>query len=331
MLAHDDPAATYRLLEREFTARGYTTRVFYLGASEVFEAVSPKGRRWVTPIAHMSYPMQSAFTKEVSIHKDLAYELMKNVGVPVPFTQVIRAGVEPSLKEAATLLQQQPQLIVKPADSSLSRGLTLGITDAPALVEAITLARQFARNGDVIVQQQVAGEEIRFVYSDGNIVAALLRESAKLTGDGVHSIQQLLDKENTQRAQVKDSLVSYPQLSTDLIQPGIDYMKVPANGETIELSRSTMVRGGASIYNVITTIDPSYCDLARRAAEALGTGFIVIDMMIKNYKQPFDGTNAFFNEFNTAPVLKLCYSCRDGNQLDIVPLLVDAIDKRIHL
>jgi cyanophycin synthetase len=331
MLAHDDPAATYRLLEREFAARGYSTRVFYLGDSEVLEVVSPKGRRWVTPIAHMSYPMQTAFTKEISIHKDVAYDLMQKAELPIPFTHVVRAHDEFGTEEATALIREQPCVIVKPADSSLSRGLTLGITDPSVLTEAIAFARQSARNGDVLVQQQVAGEEIRFVYLDGKIVAALLRETAKLTGDGEHSVKQLLEKENNQRANIENTLVAYPQLNDEMIQQGIDLECVPANGETIELSHSTMIRGGASIYNVIATIDPSYCDLARRAAEAVGTGFIVIDMMIKNYKQPFDGTNAFFNEFNTAPVLKLCYSCRDGNQLDIVPLLVDAIDKRIHL
>lgn len=331
MLAREDPTASYRLLADELCARGYTTREFRLGESHVFETVSSRGRRWLTTITHISYPMQTAFFKRISIRKELAYELLRDAGIPVPFTRVVKLGERLQKEESEQLLARFSRLIVKPADSSLSRGLTLNITNTMELMKAIEIARKYASSGAVLIQNQVTGEELRFVYLNGNVIAALLRETAKVVGDGIASVQQLIDAENTARSQITGSMVPYPQLTSEVIDKGIDTNHIPAIGEVIELNRLTMIRGGASIYNVIEAVHETYISLVKQAADAVGTGFVVVDMMIDDYTTPYDGKNAFFNEFNSAPVLKLFYSCRDGKHFDIVPKLVDAIDKRIHV
>lgn len=331
MLAREDPHSSYRLLANELVKRQYAIRDYMLGDIHILEATSSRGRRWLTPISHISYPMQSAFFKQISTCKDLAYQLMEDANIPVPFTRVVGEGEEIPTSEIVSMLTNYSSLVVKPSNSSLSRGLTLFITDEKKLRQAIAYARKCAKNGLALIQEQVAGEEIRFVYLNGVVHAALLRETAKVWGDGTSSVSELIEQENTIRKRIYDTMVSYPLLTSEMIGSQIDMELIPTEGQLIELNRSTMIRGGASIFNVIDRIDASYVDLVTRAAESAGTAFAVVDMMLEDYTRPFSGKNAVFNEFNSAPVLKLCYSCRDGKQFDIVPKLVDAIDKRIHV
>jgi hypothetical protein len=49
-------------------------------------------------------------------------------------------------------------------------------------------------------------------------------------------------------------------------------------------------------------------------------------MMIHDHTKPQTEDNYTFIEFNTAPVLKMFYSCRDGNHYDILGDLVPMIN-----
>jgi uncharacterized protein (DUF1330 family) len=60
--------------------------------------------------------------------------------------------------------------------------------------------------------------------------------------------------------------------------------------------------------------------------QTLGARFVVVDMMLQDYTKPKTAANYAFIEFNTAPVLKLFYSCRDGKQYDVVAELAAMID-----
>ena len=57
---------------------------------------------------------------------------------------------------------------------------------------------------------------------------------------------------------------------------------------------------------------------------------MVVDIMIQNLRQPHTKNNYAFIEFNTAPVLKLFYSCRDGKHYDVLPELAAMIDASLQ-
>lgn len=331
MAVKDDPTASYKLVERELKKRGYTTSEAAYEGMTIFTAISPAGRHWLTRINHLAYPSISSFQNYVTNTKSLAYDIVAAAGVPTPFTRVVLPDESIAEHHAAELLATHGRLVVKPDDSSLSHGLTLNISTLQELEEAIAAARVFSKNGNVLIQQQVSGEEVRFVYVDGKIVAAMLRETPKVTGDGTATVAQLIEQENAARHEIKESMVPYPMLTPELVSRRIDWHRVPADGEVVELNRATMIGRGASVYNIIERIDPSYSELAKACGDAIGIGFAVVDMMIQNHDVPAAEGTVYFNEFNSSPVLKLFYSCRDGKHLDIVPRLVDALDKRIHL
>lgn len=322
-----DPHASYKMLARELTSRGYEVIEHTEDGKLSVTFTSPKGQSWTTKAAHLSYPFTMSIVNDLSTDKSRATIFASENGVNTPPTMSVEAQNidEERLRDFLAL---HKKLVVKPLDRSLSLGLTTDITDIDHLKKAIGKASQYS--AAVLVQAQVFGEEVRLALLNGKAVAALLRRTPQVVGDGTSTVQQLIDEENKSREKIKDSLVEYPLLDNSLIRKSVDRHLVPLPGEVIELSRATMISKGCSVYDIFENIDESYIRIAERLVQKLGTGFIVVDIFVQSFTQPANESNYWFIEFNTSPVLKLFYSCRDGNMHNIVPPLANAIDRRIH-
>ncbi len=329
MYIKDDPFASYKLLEIEFKKKGYTITHERQNNKLVVIYTAPSGRQWKTQAAHISYPFTSRQMGLLSINKDLAYNFAVANGVSIPYTYHIASGESISESKIKELLDQYGTLIVKPNASSLSRGLTLNIDSIESLREALEYARTITP--EVIIQEQVKGEEVRFVIINGHVQAAILRQTPRLIGNGVSTIAELIRSENKARERLKFPYIDYPQLDDTMIDPRLFTSEdILATNDVLELSHATMIKNGCSVYNILATIDPSYIQTVERLSSTLETAFVVIDMFISDLYTPQTNDNYWFIEFNTSPVLKLFYGCRDGNMFDIVPLLVTLIDDWLH-
>lgn len=324
------------LLQSSLELLGYTTRCFMLGETKksFTQFTAPDGERSITFSTDSPlYPFASASARLIANDKDMAYDLAERTGITIPRSVTIKS-TDTEYIDALALLQTSQKVIVKPASSSMSKGLTLNIADETALVEAIATARQ--HSDTVLVQQQVTGDEIRFVVVDGIVRASILRQTPRVTGDGVRTLGQLIEQENLERSQIRDTSVSYPQLDGDVVNlSGFDMESIPADGECIELGLGTMIKYGASIYNVHDTVDKSYHAIVERLAGQLAPGFVVVDMMLVDYTQSATSKNYAFIEYNLTPALPLFYSCRDGKHFDaageyLAPMIDAVIREKQH-
>jgi len=322
----DDYFASYKLLERALLKKGYTTS-FNETRPATVTFTSPAGVSWQTRAAHLAYPFNSERARDVCINKEKAYALATERNFPAPYTQLLSEAI--SETEAATLFDRFGALVVKPADSSLSRGLTVGVRDNDQLQRAIAGARSVSKN--ILIQQQVKGEELRFTLINGKVEAVLLRQTAQVVGDGRSTVRKLIAKENEARSQIRLEHITYPQLSETLVSPALlNSAEVPSVGEIIELNRSTMVSGGCSVYEILDSVDASYVREVERLVAGLDAGFMVVDVFCMDYTAEATAANHKLIEFNSAPALKLYYACRDGKQFDIVSRLVTLIDEYLQ-
>ncbi len=72
----------------------------------------------------------------------------------------------------------------------------------------------------LVVQEQITGEEVRFVIIKQRLRAAILRKRPAVTGDGVSTIEQLLKNENDVRRTITDTMVTYPSLDISMCDKG---------------------------------------------------------------------------------------------------------------
>lgn len=318
--------STIGLLTAALSRRGYTHDDVLLDGRTYTRLTSPAGASWLTSNTQITYPFPTAGARPICDNKRLAYQLVADMGFSVPRTFVVTADMQ--MQDDIVAMLQYAPLVVKPDNASLARGVTLNINDAAALQQAITTARLFSET--VLIQRQIEGEEVRIAVIDGKATAAVLRQAPRVVGDGVSTLDQLLKAENKARRGLRLPYLHYPELNADIIDfSTFDVSSVPSAEEIVRLRRTAMIRQGASIYNIMETIDPSYLAAAEQMGAALGSGFVVVDMFAEDYTRPMTPANYAFVEFNISPVILLFYSCRDGVQYDAVETLASMIDESV--
>ncbi len=326
-LYSDDPTATIFLLTKELKKRGYEDKVVQYG-DVMYHMFTKNSRTWMTNGFKISYPFNAKAITEIAVNKSIAYDFALQHGVSVPSTVIIKPE-DHSLTEAKSLIEKYRKIIVKPLDASLARGVTMNIKTSADLEQAVETSRRYS--DIVLAQQQVQGDELRFAVVEGKAVAALLRQTARITGDGTSTIAALIEAENLDRSKLDTTYFTYRQLNESNIDPDLlTDQRVLDHGEVLELSHSAMVRYGASMYNVLPDVDPGYIKIVEKLGSALSPNFIVVDVMIADYKAACDADNYWFIEFNTSPILKLFQNTRDGNNVDIVGLVADQIDRNLQ-
>lgn len=318
--------SAYRLFARELKKRGFNVRVFTQEGRRFVTYAAPSGRAWTTPTSNLRYPFVSPEVRTIARDKVRSYELAAAAGMAIPYTEVVDAEMPFPAEKAKVLLDRYERLVVKPADSSLSRGITLNIADYDGLKVAIQTAKAVSPN--ILIQEQVEGEEVRFAVLNGSVVAALLRQTPRIVGDGVTTVKELIRRENKARKKLTFKYISYPQLTAAIIPEHFltDASVLPA-GEVLELSRATMIKNGCSVYNILPQVHPGYLSIVQTLAAVLEPSFMVVDLFLKDYKTAPAPGNHWFIEFNASPVLKLFFGCRDGKMVDLIPSLAEAIDR----
>jgi cyanophycin synthetase len=316
-----DEHASYKLLERALIKKGYVME-FDETPPATATYVSPSNKRWATRAARIAYPFTSEAARKLSIDKAKSYDFAVKQGFSIPYTRDAE-GI--SSEDARRLFRAYGKLVVKPTDSSQARGVTLNITSQDQLVRAITHAKTISSR--VLVQQQVSGEELRLTVIEGKVENILLRQPARIIGDGVLAINELVRVENKQRQSLHFEHITYPQLTAELIDARLlSSQRVPGRGEVVALSDSALINRGASVQNVTNTVNPSYIRAIENLVADLGAGLIVVDIFCIDYTLPMTKSNCWLIEFNTAPALKMYYGCRDGKQYDICRRLATMVN-----
>ena len=317
------------IIEDVLSRQGYEFKALEL-AGKWFMQIAQGGQPLlIMGYAYPLYPFATSSARLIAKHKDIAYEFVRSNGVAVPETVVVK---DADLRAATELLQKSRSVIVKPQGGLGSKGLSLDVTGIDELQQAVATARQY--DADVLVQRQFYGEEVRFTVIKGKVRAALLRQKPHVKGDGVSTLAQLIQKENEARRNISSTLVPYPQLDAALVDLKVlESDEVVPGGEIRELNKNTMIRGGASVYDIMDEIDPGYIALAEKACQGMGSGLVVADIMIADYTVPPASDNYVFIEFNLAPALSLFYSCRDGKHVEVVekylaPMLIEVMEGR---
>lgn len=112
----------------------------------------------------------SAVAEAIASDRGLAYDLLRNVGVPVPENRRVHSP-EDAWDEALDL---GLPVVVKPRDS-YARAVSLNLTSKEAVEAAYQAAREeFSR---IVVEKQVPGSTFRLLVIGGRVLAAVRRPS----------------------------------------------------------------------------------------------------------------------------------------------------------
>src|SRR3712207_6261284 len=207
---------------------------------------------------------------------------------------------EDGLADAAALLAEVGDVVVKPARGEQGRGITVGVTDAAALERAVRLAAQFCP--DVLVEERVEGDDLRVVVIDRRVVAAAVRRPAEVVGDGRTPVTELVraTSRRRERATGGEPRIPLEEMTAEVVaEAGYAMDDVPPNGERLTVRRTANLHTGGTIVDVTDRLHPDIAEAAVRAAEALGIPVTGVDLLVP----AVDGPDYVFIEANERPGL----------------------------
>lgn len=213
-------------------------------------------------------------------------------------------------------------LCVKPNVSGFSRGSHFPITNMSDLWKAIFFAKCWWPVS--VVEQYLQGRNYRVVVVQGAIMSVIRRYPPFVDGDGIATIDHLIDKENMVRQKMQLGPVIH-QIDKD--QKVIKFLKkqkmtlktVLPDGDRVELfNRIALAPGG-----VVETVDRKAIpienqELFLRLLETFGANILGIDAIFKDgIEKSYLDQDVIFLEVNSRPYLKMHDFPRYGKAEDL--------------
>jgi cyanophycin synthetase len=268
--------------------------------AEVFQVGMGSRARWLESTLT---DVTSAIGMRLARNKVAAAELLGKAGLPVPVHQLAK-----SAKDAAAIAGRLGYpVVVKPADRDGGVAVAAGLGNEAAVVRAYEAAQKISPN--VLVEKHVEGRDYRLVVFEGRMIWALERVPGGVTGDGVSTVAQLIERLNRDpaRAPRPDAplkpLVFDREASELLAEYGMTDQSVPAAGERVRLRRAANVASGGTPEGVFEQVHPDNRALAERAAEVLRLDIAGIDLLIPDVSRSWRETGAAICEVNAQPTI----------------------------
>jgi cyanophycin synthetase len=233
--------------------------------------------------------------------KHVAAPMLRLAGIPVP-----DHAIAPTAEVAVKLAEQLGYpVVVKPADQDGNTGVAAGLQSAEEVTAAFHAARRHSNL--ILVEKHFAGSDYRVIVFHGDVVWAHQRVPAGVTGDGRHTVKELLDELNADPRRGKNlhamvrTLEFNDEAAALLKQAGLETDTVPADGQFVKLRRASNQRNGGVIAPALDRMHPDNRRLAVRAAQALRLDIAGVDMLIPDIGVSWHESGAAINEVNTQP------------------------------
>jgi GNAT-family acetyltransferase (TIGR03103 family) len=184
-------------------------------------------------------------------------------------------------------LEQVGPVVVKPARGEQGQGITVGVRDAGSLRRAVAAARSHCP--DVLIEEMVAGQDLRVIVIDHQVVAAAVRRPAAVLGDGTHTIAQLIERQSRRRAAATggESRIPMDDGTTETVAAaGWSMADVLPEGRELMVRRTANLHTGGTIHDVTAQLHPALADACVAASSALAIPVTGIDLLVPAPEEP---------------------------------------------
>ncbi|MCZ8144048.1 cyanophycin synthetase [Flavobacterium sp.] len=220
-------------------------------------------------------------------------------------------------------------IVIKPLDGNHGKGASINVQNIEDAKAGLAHAKNYSRR--VIVEKFITGFDFRVLVIDNKLVAAALREPAHVKGDGVNSIQQLIDETNRdpRRGYGHENVlteITVDRDTTDLLtKKGYDLNTVPAKDEIVYLKSTANLSTGGTSVDVTDMMHPENIFLCERIARVIGLDVCGIDIMAPNLTQPLKETGGCILEVNAAPGFRMHLAPSEGLPRNVASPVIDML------
>ncbi len=248
----------------------------------------------------------SAIAEAIAQDKDLTKSLLRAAGVPVP------DGYSVTTSEAAWEAAQRidAPVVVKPRDGNQGKGVAVNLIGRDQVLAAFDVAAEIS--SDVIVERYFPGHDFRLLVIGDKLVAAARRDPPQITGDGEHTIAELVAIINADPARGEGHGTSLTRIRLDdeiavttMARQGYTAQSIPERGALVTLRNNANLSTGGTATDVTDQVHPELAAAAVAAAQMVGLDICGIDLVSQNVYETLDQQGASVVEVNAAPGLRM--------------------------
>lgn len=241
-------------------------------------------------------------------NKEVTKVVLRENGISVP-----QGGTVFSVEEA---LERFPafsgkDIVVKPKSTNFGKGVV--ILKQPWQEENFRFAVEQAFHYDnaVLIEEFIPGREFRFLVIGDEVAAILHRVPANVTGDGIHTIRELVAEKNKDPLRGKGYVTPLEKITLGPVEEEYlrhqekDFSYVPGKEETVYLRENSNISTGGDSIDFTDDIMDEYKAIAVNAAKAVGARICGADIIIRDILEKPDGKNHSIIELNFNPALHI--------------------------
>lgn len=262
---------------------------------------------------------------DIAANKHATKTLLGDMGVPVPRGYRIRDIDE--LEE--TLERVGFPAVVKPLDGNHGKGASVGIKSIEDGREAFEKAKEYSRW--VIVEKQLQGSDYRALVVNNRLIAVAERVPAHVTGDGKHTISELVDQVNAdpRRGYGHENVLTQIDIDNQAIRcirkAGYELDSVPREGERIFLKTTANISTGGTAIDLTDEAHPENVILFERIARIIGLDVAGIDVIAPNISEPIRQNGGGIIEVNAAPGFRMHLAPSEGIGRNVAEHVIDML------
>ncbi|MGQ3891342.1 UDP-N-acetylmuramyl peptide synthase [Legionella sp. CNM-4043-24] len=242
----------------------------------------------------------------LATNKHYTNGIMKRLGCPVP--NAIGLSKEQYLQDPLDTLIQDLNfpLVAKPMQDT-GRGLDVLCNIKNQEQLAAHLQHLFHKYSLVQIEEFHPNlNEYRILILKKQVIGVVQRFGAHVTGDGEHSIEELVAIENIERERQGRRLTMSPMVfdaeyDACLEEQQLTRQSVLARGQCVRLCYTANTGRGGSIVSLGTRIHPDNATRLCQVIEATGLGCVGVDVLCEDINQPFTPGKFILLELNTSP------------------------------
>lgn len=265
----------------------------------------------------------SAIAESIAQDKQLTRTLLKQVGVPVPEGEPVDSAEE----AVAAAEDIGYPVVVKPQYGNHGRGVATNLQTREQVLAAYAAARE--EESTIVVEKYAPGEDYRILVIGNRVVAAAKREPAKVIGDGVSTVAQLVEQVNkdprrsdghsTVLSKINIDAVALNVLADQNLTPG----SIPAAGQAVLIRRNANLSTGGTATDVTDLIHPNMAEQMVDAARVIGLDIAGIDVVCQDISRPLEEQHGVVVEVNAGPGLRMHLEPSSGKGRPVGEAIID--------
>lgn len=223
-------------------------------------------------------------------------------------------------------------IVIKPNNTNFGIGISI-FKEYPSYElykEAVETA--FSEDNTILVEEFIRGKEYRFLVIGDEVAGVLHRVPANVEGDGISTIEKLVEEKNKNPLRGKGYVSPLEKLrlgrSEELFleAQGLDILYVPSKGEIVYLRENSNISTGGDSVDYTDEVDESYKVEAIKATRAVGARICGVDMMIENIGEARREDNYAIIEVNFNPAIHIHSYPYKGKNRKIAEKLLRLLD-----